>query len=181
VHEVISPLVRISEKVLSYLPWGARLYMEPYREVVLKEIELAQLKPGEKVLQIGSGALPYSAIFLAELAQVSVCALDIDQVAVKRAVYCVEKLGLSAKVKVKEGNGRDFPASDFSAAFVALQAKPKGEILTNLFSQGPGGLRVVVRQPLERFKSQYEAVPITWKCQNKVQQKMLTFSSQLFY
>ena len=178
---VIGPAVGVMERALLKVPPLGRLYMAPYKRVVKKEIELAQLTPGKKVLQIGAGSLPFSAIHLARLAGVFVCAIDIDQRAVKRARRWIRNLNLEAQIEVEHGDGKDFPPTGFSAAFVALQAEPKAEIIKHLMAASPPGFKVVVRQPREQFRSQYSAVPSSWPKRGEVRQAMITFSASLLF
>lgn len=178
---VIGPAVRAVERALLRAPWLAQLYMAPYKGVVEKEIELAQLKPGEKVLQIGAGSIPFSAVYLARLARVFVCAIDIDRQAVERARRWTRELQLEAQIEVEYGDGKDFPLAGFSAAFVALQAEPKAEIITHLLTAGQPGFRVVARQPRASFRSQYSEVPRSWPNKGEVRQTMVTFSSSLLF
>lgn len=178
-RKVISPVVRAIEEALLAVPFLPRLYMAPYKTVIKREIKLAKLKPGKRILQIGAGSIPFTAIYLAQLAQVSVCAIDTDQDAVHKARAWIKKLGLTNCIEIEVGNGKDFPASKFDAAFVALQAEPKKEIISNLLAQGEDGMRVVIRQPRERFLSQYDQVPENWLYGKKIKHRMITFSSSI--
>lgn len=178
---LICPVVRAGEKAFMSIPFLSRLYMAPYRKVVQREIELAGLKAGERVLQVGAGSIPFSAIYLAQLGGVSVCAIDIDQQAIARARKKVQELNLAHRVRVELGNGKDFPLTGFTAAFIALQAAPKEEIISHIMNKGRGGMRVVVRQPRERLVSQYSRVSGNWPCQGKTRHKMVTFSCSLLF
>ena len=180
-NSFISASVRITERILGAVPILARFYMAPYQTVVQKEIELACLKPGERVLQIGAGSIPFTAIHLAQLAKVRVCAIDRDQQAVLRARQFIKKLRLTDCIQVEVGDGCNYPLDDFTAAFVALQAEPKREIIAHFVKNGGQGIRTVVRQPRKEFFSQYSAVPKTWPYQGKTAQEMLTFASSLLF
>ena len=76
-NRAIAKTVRKFEVLASKLPTLSRLYMYPYKNVVKREIELANLEPGARVLQIGAGSVPYTALYLASLGDF-VTALDID-------------------------------------------------------------------------------------------------------
>ena len=178
---IISPVVRATEKALLAVPALARLYMAPYKTVVQKEIKLAGLRPGERVLQIGAGSIPFRAIYLMKLADVSVCAIDIDRGAVRRAREWIRRLQLADRIQIEAGDGRSFPVHGFTAAFVALQAEPKREILAHLLRAGPDGFRIIARQPRKKFSSQYSMVPKNWQHQGEIKQPMITFSSSLLF
>jgi hypothetical protein len=181
VSGVIQKLVQLFEGTVIHVPPLVGLYMRPYREVVCREIKLSGLRAGERVLQIGAGSVPFTAIYLAHLAGVRVQAIDIDECAVARGRRCVRRLGLEHLVQVVRGNGVDYPPDDYQVVFVALQAEPKTEILEHFLTNGSPGLRVVVRQPRNQFRAHYDQLPASWRPVSRVSQDKITFAYSLLY
>jgi ribosomal protein L11 methyltransferase len=86
------------------------------------------LKPGERVLDVGTGS-GILALFAAKLGAKEVLALDIDRIAVKVARENVARNGLKGKVKVRWGTiirTEEAPLVDASAL------KPFGLVLVNI-------------------------------------------------
>lgn len=178
---LIKPSVALLEKRISFIPFLAGLYSYPYRKVVEKEIELACIKAADKVLNVGCGAVPFTAIFLASLTGAQVWAIDRDREAVRKARQCLERMGLLGAVRVLEGDGGAVVPVDFDAAVVALQAEPKENILRNLISTALPGGRIVLRLPSPRFKGHYDSIPNYPRPAAKVRQGMHTFDRSVLF
>ncbi len=178
---LLAGLVRMAEKGLAEKPFWTDLYMRPYQQVVRREIELAGLQPGERVLHIGAGSVPFTAVHLARQGKVRVTAIDRDQSAVARGSRCVQKLGLANAVRISGGEGADCSLAGYSAVFIALQAAPKLQIFRHLFRYGPPGLRVVARQPRSTLAMIYDSLPPYWEPVGRVTQDKATFSHSVLY
>ncbi|MDO9574200.1 MAG: hypothetical protein Q7I94_04315 [Candidatus Contubernalis sp.] len=95
-----------------------------YRKMVTAEAESAGLKPGMKVLHIGSGPLPMTAISLGR-AGCSVTAVDSDVKAVQAASMMVKRAGMENQINVKEAHGQDLNCSSYDAVWISLHVFPK--------------------------------------------------------
>jgi tRNA G37 N-methylase Trm5 len=181
VNRAIAKTVRKFEVLASKLPTLSRLYMYPYKNVVKREIELANLEPGARVLQIGAGSVPYTALYLASLGGFYVTALDIDPGAVKCAADWVERMGFSDRIRILCTSGNDYSLEKVAAAFLALQVEPKEEVMDYLMARGEEGLKVIVREPSVRYASQYDPIPEKWRPVSRIYQGMSTFTYSNLY
>ena len=136
--EIIQPAVRFMEKKMSQSPLLARAYIAPYKKVVQKEIELAGIDKKDRVLNVGCGAVPFTAIYVACLTNARVWAIDRDERAVLQARSLVEKMGLSDSVRVFSGAGEDDLPCSFTVALIALQVEPKEKVWKHLCRKAPG-------------------------------------------
>lgn len=178
---LIKPSVACLEKKICRIPLLVSLYSRPYREVIKNEIGLAQICAKDTVLNIGCGAVPFTAIQIAALTGATVWAMDKDTEAVNRARFCIEHAGLDERVRVIEGNGADAVPSGFTVAIVALQAEPKENILDNLLDASVSGGRLVFRRATKRFKQCYDLLPLKIKPVAEVKQQMQTFDGSVLY
>ncbi|AFG37257.1 class I SAM-dependent methyltransferase [Spirochaeta africana] len=178
---IIQPVVAAAEKLCAGLPIAVRWYSAPYESIVQREIDLASITEHDRVLQIGCGAIPFTAIHLAQKTGARVTALDIDPTAVAIARRVIAAAGLEALVKIRCGDGCRVDASDCTVALVALQARPKQEILQNLLDTIPTGSRLVFRAPAPRFAAQYDAIPTGAAPSGSVFQPMKTFDRSILY
>lgn len=176
---LIQPLISTWEKCISSLPFAAHLYSRPYRQVVAREIELAEISASDKVLNIGCGAVPFTAAHIALLTGAKVWALDRDPQAIKGAKACLLNARLHEKVKVLEGDGAKALPAGFDVAIVALQAEPKKEILNNLISAMRPGARLIFRQPSPRFADHYDSLPAAIVPDGMVRHEMQTFDQSV--
>ena len=182
---IIAPAVAGFEKIASRTGWLADLYSLPYKKVLSREIGLAGITDKDSVLNIGCGAIPFSAVYIARITGARVFAVDSDPAAAECAEKCIKTLGLEERISVhnfsgeKPGSCRNF--SDASIALVALQARPKRDIIRRLFDECGPGIRVIVRKPLSRLASQYDLLPGEFKVIGSVSQNMKTFRASVLY
>lgn len=160
------------------LPIGYRQTIsQPY--IVALMSELAEVKPGDRVLEVGTGS-GYQAAVLAEMG-VRVFSIEIVEPLAKRATATLDALGYGTKVKVRAGDGyAGWPAHAPFDAIVVTAAPPKiPEPLKQQLKIGghlviPVGdyfqrLKVVTRTKKgfrERSVAPVRFVPMTGKAQN---------------
>ncbi len=117
-----------------------------YDKMISSEAEKCGLKPGMKVLHIGSGPLPMTSICLS-LNGFSVSAVDSDPAAIQAAREKVRELGLSRKIKFILADGADISSHGFDAVWVSLHVQQKEKVLNKIYSTLKPGGRVVFRNP----------------------------------
>ena len=178
---VIQPLIAYWEKLSSRIPFLARLYSYYYRQVVQNEIELAGINENDVVLNIGCGAVPFTAIYVAKKTKAKVIAVDKDRKAAERARICFEQMDLSDQVRVIECDGSKCIPAEFTVAVVALQAEPKALLLENLLKAATPGGRLVFRKPSKNFENHYDHLPKSYSSAGVVRQNMKTFDSSVLY
>lgn len=166
------------EKVCSAWPPLAELYSRPYLETLRRELDMAGVNGDDILLQVGCGAVPFSAIWAARHCGCRVWALDLDEKAVVKAQSLVRRLGLDDRIRVLHRDASREVPSGFTVALLSLQAAPKEDILRCLARAEPRA-RLVARQPREGLENLYGAVPREWPVQDEVEQSMGTFRRSL--
>ncbi|MCK8825269.1 nicotianamine synthase family protein [Fuchsiella alkaliacetigena] len=179
--DLIRPVIAKLEKVCNNSPLLFNLYSWPYKRIVQNEIDLAEIGATDRVLNIGCGAMPFTAVHVARLTGAKVWALDKDPEVIARARNCLARLGLEKQVKVFEGDGKEPFDKDFTAALVALQAEPKEKILKNLLARAQRGANLVFREPRGFFAEQYDQLPSTYQPCDLVKQPMITFDRSVLF
>ncbi len=167
---VICNAVGRMERRIATSRYGFALYAAPYRRLVRRELRLLALVPGTRLLNVGCGSVPFSAILCAQMARVQVVAIDRDPEAVTHARELIIRLGLQDQLTVIRADAAadDLPTAD--AALIALQAKPKDAIRRNVArslvkgvqaghadgdgADGVGG-RMVFRLPRRSLEAEY--------------------------
>ncbi len=127
-----------------------------YRNIVKEEIRLANVRNWDRVLCIGGGPIPCTAIEIAYQTNAHIHVIDIDNNAVKCARNVIRKLGLQDRITVINAKGQDIDIEPYDVVHVALQVSPKEEVLKNLWEKSKEGNRIIVRMPrktLQRFYS----------------------------
>lgn len=169
------------EKIASRSVALSEMYCYPYRDVVAREIALADIKCGEHVLNVGCGPVPFTAIHLARQAGVKVTAVDCDPDAVKLAQDCIRRLHLQDRIDIVLADAALDVPTGFDAAIVALQANPKEAIFKKLRENGGETSRYVFRSPSSSFRNRYDTLPDTLRFDAWIGQNMKTFNKSLLY
>ncbi len=157
--KIIPGIVALLEKKAAAGSILARLYSNHYSRVIQKEIELAGITSGDRVLNVGCGGIPFTAITVARLTGARVYAIDCDREAVVAAKRCIKSFGMEKQVEAACINGTAEIPFEYSVALVALQAEPKKEILNNLALQAAQGAKLVFRKPRPELAHQYDLLP----------------------
>jgi threonine dehydrogenase-like Zn-dependent dehydrogenase len=170
------------EKVLTRLSPLAFLYSRPYREVVEREIRLAAIGSGDVVVNIGCGAVPFTAIYLARLTGARVIALDRDRKAAECARKYIKASGLAEIVGVVWGDGAQASQCESATVrIVALQAAPKKAILEHFLKSAPRGARIMFREPRPEFANWYDQLPRSARPQSMTSHNMVTFNRTVLF
>lgn len=130
-----------------------------FRRLIAQEIELLEKPAPKRLLFIGSGPVPVSAILYQEMLGSRVDCIDADMAAVEKSRELLERLSLSNHIHVHRTNGEAVDASCYDAVVIALLAKPKSDILSQLavsirpdcqiICRTSQGLRVLVYEPMD--------------------------------
>ncbi len=178
--ELIKPLFASWEKKVYKSVSLSWLYSLPYRHVIKNEIELAGITGQDVVLNVGCGAVPYTAIYLHYFTGARVWAVDRDRDAVEKARFYLKRLNLLHDVKPLHRDAADSIPADFTTALVALQAEPKASIMDNLLACGGMGKRLVFREAKKYAQNQYDLLPRQHEPVKHVKHEILAFNSVLF-
>ena len=107
----------------------ARIYFNVfYKSMLAKEVTLAGLKPGARVLHIGGGAYPFTALYLAGNGY-RVDACDCNSTAVEISRNLVKKNGFEDLITIVHDNGCRVDSSDYDAVWISLNICPKERVL----------------------------------------------------
>ncbi|MDF0589767.1 methyltransferase domain-containing protein [Candidatus Methanocrinis natronophilus] len=180
-HSIFARFTAAFEKIASRSTVLSEMYAFPYREVVAREISLANIRSGERVLNVGCGAVPFTAIHIARLTQARVLALDRDPDVVRSARACIRRMNLEDRIEVELGDASENVPEDFDAAIVALQAEPKYEIFKKLQERCGSRTPLIFRAPSPSFKDRYDSLPDTLLHDAAIRQSMATFDRSLLY
>lgn len=140
------------------------LYTRLYQTVVAREVALAEITQDDTILNVGCGAMPFTAALLARETDATVYALDRDVSIQNKARRNLERAGVGDTVEViigdgqsVLGNGAKLPSS-CSVAVLALQTGPKDAIISQYRQTQDSPDRIVARQPRSLFSTSYDAV-----------------------
>ncbi len=144
------------EHLLAKTRLGVAIYSRPYRRVIEREVALVNIRPTDTVYHVGCGAVPFTALLIAELTQARVIAVDNDARAVRQAKRVVAKEKLEHLIEVRQHDGTELLDAPYTVAILALQTRPLDRVMDALDFRRA---RVLVREPSERYKNHYDKLP----------------------
>ncbi len=130
-------------------PWEALkkfTHLPNYLQLARTEYQGSGLKPGERVLFLGSGPLPLSLIVLCHQYGLKGIGIEQEPDRAELSRTVLDKLGLSDRINIIEGNHFTLPLEEKSELImVAAQAEPKKDIFDHLAKVLPAGTKVSYR------------------------------------
>lgn len=123
------------------------IYESYYKNIVSKEIQLANISERDRVLCIGGGAVPCTAIQLASHTGANVEVIDVDRLAVEKARELIVSKGLEGLIDVRMGRGESIDSSSYDVVHLALQVAPKDLVVEQVWKNAKEGSRIVIRRP----------------------------------
>lgn len=155
VAKAMKDLIVRCERACSHLPLARHYYVYRYRPMVRREVDLAGLHVGDRILNVGCGPMPATAVNLAALTGAEVTCIDHDPDAVTAARRFVSAFDVDNRVTVNVADGRTVDTGPFDAAVVALHTVGTAAVVDNFYGAAAPGDRLVVRYPRERFVAEY--------------------------
>ncbi len=178
---LIAGLTSRWEKLLCRSTFVSRIYSRPYQQVVRREIQIASISTTDVVLNVGCGAVPFSAMYTALFSGARVWAVERQPDAARLAEKCINSWGLQKQVDVITADAACSIPQGFTAALVALQAEPKEAIFRRLCEAAGPGARLVFREPSTQFAGQYDSLADLYQADGFTRQDMVTFDRSLLY
>lgn len=117
-----------------------------YGPMVRREIALAGVDHTDRILHLGCGPLPLTAMTLAE-AGFRVDAVDRDPEAASSAVRVITQNALDGSINVICADGREVDYSGYDVVWVSFHVYPRRECLQQIVRTLSGGARVIFRNP----------------------------------
>lgn len=157
---LITAITQRLEYMVEKLPWTYLFFKKYYDQIIDKEIKLADIKETDRILCIGGGPCPCTAIELHKRTGARVWVVDNDREVVYNALRNIERLNLSDFVSVKYADGRDICPKAFDIIHIALQVTPKGKVFENLINKARPGTKILVRIATDKYSKLYSSLDI---------------------
>jgi protein-L-isoaspartate O-methyltransferase len=127
-----------------------------YKELVRAEVELGRINSSDRVLCIGGGPCPISAVLMHEFTGALVCVIDNDNQSVMQAREFVQSLGYEHSIHIEYSDGREIAPQDYDVIHLAAQVSPLEQVLQHVREHSREETRILVRLPRERLEHLYE-------------------------
>ncbi len=147
---------QILENMMAKHKFLQNIMFSYYKPIVKKEVCLSNVNSNDKILCVGGGYFPCTAILFHKLSGATVTVIDNDIDSIIPARELVKSLGLSEKVIVKHTDGMNISAENFDVVHIAMQISPKEDVFKNIYSHMQAKSKILVRTPKEHLERGYQ-------------------------
>lgn len=141
----------LEKRFVQYLDQGIFRHVVDYplfsrfERLIEREVSLLDGHMPSRVLFIGSGPMPITALCLQHRIETRVDCLERDPEAVSESRLVLDRLGYAEKIHVLHGRGEMIDVSSYDVILVALLAKPKHAILESIARTCRDDVRIICR------------------------------------
>ncbi|WP_028575662.1 class I SAM-dependent methyltransferase [Desulfonatronovibrio hydrogenovorans] len=148
--------IKKMESLGSACPWLGRAYFKFfYSSMVQRELSLSKALPGMKVLHIGCGPYPMTALFLASRG-LMVTAVDTDEGVLDRARKTVAHHKLDHQIRITQGCGTSMKYSGYDFIWLSLHVSPMGRVVERALNSMDQDAGIIFRGPRGSLKTIYK-------------------------
>ena len=123
----------------------AKIYEKLIGNEYRKERKKFVLSKAKKILHIGCGSYPITAMVLAEMNDVNIVTIDNNARAVKLANKVIGRKNLDGKIRVEHGYGTRYPLDEFDTIIISGCSVPKIKVLEYVLKNAKLQSRIIVR------------------------------------
>lgn len=116
-----------------------------FERLIEREVNLLNGYKPKRLLFIGSGPMPITALCLQHRLKTQIDCLERYPEAVSESKLVMKKLRMEGAINVFQGLGEDHDMSQYDVILVALLAKPKKAILQNILQHSNDDVRIICR------------------------------------
>ncbi|MDI9519128.1 MAG: class I SAM-dependent methyltransferase [Bacillota bacterium] len=152
-------ITKFTQKLEEYVQKNPLLYkimLAYYKPLVKCEIRLAGIECTDKVLCVGGGSCPITAILFRKYTGADITVIDNNPYCVKNAKKFLNKKGIDG-IDVVCCEGIKTCCNNYSVVHLAMQVSPMEETLKKLMKDAKTNARFLVRTPKRIFTKLYKA------------------------
>jgi len=124
----------------------AKAYENTVGREYKKEIEDFNLKKDKKILHIGCGAYPISALMLASLDDTKIVTIDSSRRSIKIANKIIQKKNLNNKIKAEYGDATKYPLDGFDTIIISGCSVPKIQVFNHIIKNAKSNSKIIIRE-----------------------------------
>jgi len=151
-----SDITSYFEKLALGLPLFLGILSIYYKKRVLKEIKAACVRYDDKVLCIGGGPCPLTAVYIHRCTGAHITVIDNNSDAVEAGNRFINMMNLSSAITFVQSNGETFNLHGFSMVHVALQVSPREKVIRHIQTCAAPNVQILVRGGLPEKKAVLE-------------------------
>ena len=127
-----------------------------FERLIEREVSLLEGFRPKRLLFIGSGPMPITALCLYNRLGTHIDCLERNEDAVIESKRVMKLMGCENAINIFQGFGEDIDVSDYDVVLIALLAKPKHKILSNILENAKDDVKIICRTSEGSRKVFYE-------------------------
>lgn len=129
-------------------------YVQEKQELLQIEGSMAELKNTSKIIVLGSGYLPGTALLLSKFFKANITCIDNDLESIDYSKKLIKKLSLESEIHIKFGDATTFPIDSYDAIFITGSCIPKKAIFNHINNETKKA-KIIYRNPIGLYKLWY--------------------------
>ncbi len=142
----------IIEKLSSNSNFIEELYEKTVGVEYRKEINKFNLTKSKKILHIGCGSYPITALILAEMNSGMIVAIDHNKKCVKIAKKVLEQKKMNGKISAELGEGLNYPLKGFDTIITSGGVQPNIQVINRILENSDKKCRIIIREAYYKDK-----------------------------
>ena len=132
--------------ISSHSNFASDLYEKTVGREYRKESEKLNLSSSKKVLHIGCGYYPMTAIILSEIKDLDITTIDHNKKSVEVAKKVIKNMKLDKKIFPKVGNGANYPLKGFDTIIISGCSFPKIKVVNHVLKNADKDCKIIIRE-----------------------------------
>jgi len=145
IKKIVDTIFVFAEKNLVKLPGILPLYFSFYEDMINREIDLAKITKKDKILHVGSGCIPATAILISRKTGAKVVSIDNNLKSIKNAQILISKLKMDELIKIKNGESTSYPLGDFNIIIISQGINPYKQTIKYLEKNMKKDSKIILR------------------------------------
>jgi precorrin-6B methylase 2 len=123
----------------------AKTYENTVGREYKKEIDNFNLKNDKKILHIGCGAYPITAMILSSIDNAKIVTIDRSHRSIKLAKKVIQKKKLENKIKAEYGDATKYPLNGFDTIIISGCSVPKIQVFNHIIKNAKSNSKIIIR------------------------------------
>ena len=117
-----------------------------------KEIDKFNLLKSKKILHIGCGSYPITALILAEMNGIRIVAIDHNKKCIKIARKVLKQKNMNGKISAQLGEGLNYPLKGFDTIITSGGVQPNIQVINRILENSDKKCKIIIREAYYKDK-----------------------------
>jgi precorrin-6B methylase 2 len=140
------------DRLSSISDFIAELYEKTVGNEYRNERDKFNLSKSKKILHIGCGSYPITALLLAEMNGIRIVAIDHNEKCVKITRKVLEQKNMNGKISAELGEGINYPLKGFDTIIASGCSLPKIQVINHILQNSDKKSKIIIRESYYKDK-----------------------------